>query len=50
MKTSGFVSTGLALIAAYAVSVSAALPDQIDVHVKNLAPEDTIYDLSLIHI
>ena len=44
MKTSGFVSTGLALIAAYAVSVSAALPDQIDVHVKNLAPEDTIYD------
>ncbi|WFD21365.1 hypothetical protein MEQU1_000013 [Malassezia equina] len=34
----------LALLGTSAAGVLAALPDQIDVKVKNLSPEDTIYD------
>ena len=44
MKTTSFISTVVALLGAYSVGVSAGLPDTINVHVKNLAPEDTIYD------
>lgn len=44
MKTTSFISTVVALLGAYSVGVSANLPDTINVHVKNLAPEDTIYD------
>ena len=44
MKTPSFISTVVALLGAYSVGVSANLPDTINVHVKNLAPEDTIYD------
>jgi len=38
------VLAALALLGTSTVGVWAALPDQIDVKVKNLTPEDTIYD------
>lgn len=44
MKLSTFVATAVALFGVYSVGVLAALPDRIDVHVKNLAPEHTVYD------
>ncbi|WFD03842.1 hypothetical protein MOBT1_002537 [Malassezia obtusa] len=44
MRTAIFYSAAAALLCACTAAVAAQLPDQVNVNIKNLAPEDTVYD------